>query len=148
MRVTIPAPALVSTTNFFSRGRHRPPIVMTEGSSHAHQALGTQDAIHGRKRDKEHSQIPCGNRQDAVGKVRVPLLDRKGCHGCAFLREKPMDWRVLGAWLAIIKTLASLPDPRPPDHNQSFTSVPTPYTRHLLPYPVCSELRQAAFGEP
>src|SRR5512136_2783135 len=92
---------------------------MTVGSSQSHQAFGTQDAIHRRKRDKEQFQIPCGNRQDAVGKVRVPFLNGHGCHGCAFLREKPMD-RVLGAGLAIIKTLASPPDPRPSDHTPAI----------------------------
>src|SRR5512137_2421404 len=92
---------------------------MTVRSSHAHQTFGTQDAIHGRKRDKEQPQIPRGNRQDAVGKVRVPFLDGHGRYSGAFLREKPV-FRVLGAGLAIIKTSASLPDPGPSDHTPAI----------------------------
>jgi hypothetical protein len=49
----IPAPPLVGTRDLLSRGRHWAPVMMMVGSSHAHQAFGTQDAIHGRKRDKE-----------------------------------------------------------------------------------------------
>jgi hypothetical protein len=92
---------------------------MTVGSSQTHQTLGTQDAIHGRKRDEEQFQIPRSHCQDAVGKVRVPLFDGHGRYSGAFLREKPVDG-VLGAWLAIIKTLASLPDPRPSDHTPAI----------------------------
>src|SRR4030043_1244919 len=92
---------------------------MTVGSPHAHQVFGTQDAIHGRKRDKEQSQIPCGHRQDPVGKVGVPSLAGHDHHGCAFLWEKPMD-RVFGARLAIIKALSSLPVPRPSDHTPAI----------------------------
>jgi len=75
---------------------------MTVGSSQTHQTLGTQDAIHGRKRDEEQFQIPRSHCQDAVGKVRVPLFDGHGRYSGAFLREKPVDG-VLGAWLAIIR---------------------------------------------
>src|SRR5512136_2877819 len=92
---------------------------MTVGSSQSHEAFGTQDAIHGRKRDKEQSQIPCGNRQGAMGKVRVPFLNGHDSYSGAFLREKPV-YRVLGTRLAIIKTSASLPDPRPSDHTPAI----------------------------
>jgi hypothetical protein len=89
--------------------------MMTVRSSHAHQAFGTQDAIHGRKRDKEQSQIPRIHRQGAVGEVRIPFLHGHGRYSGAFLREK-LVYRVLRARLAIFKAKASLPDPRPPDH--------------------------------
>src|SRR4030042_2621649 len=93
--------------------------MMTVGSPHAHQALGTKNAIHGRKRDKEQSQIPRRHRQDSVGKVRVPFLPSHSHPGCAFLRQKPMC-RVLGSGLAIIKALSSLPSLRPSDYTPAI----------------------------
>jgi hypothetical protein len=92
---------------------------MTVGSSHSHQAFETQDAIHGRKRDKEQSQVPRSHCQDAVGKVCVPFLDGHGRYNSAFLREK-LVYRVLGARLAIIKTVSSLPDLTPSDHTPAI----------------------------
>ncbi|GAG30336.1 unnamed protein product, partial [marine sediment metagenome] len=52
------------------------------------------------KETKNNPKIPCGNRQDPVGKIGVWFLPSHGHHGCAFLWEKSVH-RVLGARLAV-----------------------------------------------